>query len=92
MNQNNQTKSKLRFNHYAHLVRLSQRSDCTYIQSYINASGRSYTFVLHGFFVGVSVGLLITGCTAVILPRCCYGVTNEGRIYPLVLKLNLHNT
>lgn len=67
MNQNNQTKSKLRFNHYSHLVRLSQRPDYTYIQSHINASGRSYTFVLHGFSVGVSVGLLITECTAVIL-------------------------
>lgn len=60
MNEDKKTKSKLKSCCYSHFVRVCVRGLITHVyMSYINTSCRSYTFVLHGFSVGVSVGLLI---------------------------------
>lgn len=80
MNQNKKTKSKLKSNHYSHFQTVSEAWLHIYsvLHKYFLQILRICTsWIFHWCFHGPSYR-----CTAVILPRCCYDVANEGEIYP----------
>lgn len=89
VNQNKKTKSKLKSNRYSHFQAVSEAWLHVYSvlhKYFLQILHICTSWIFCWYFHGPSYR-----CTAVILPRCCYDVTNEGRIYPLVFKLHLFN-